>query len=234
MNIRRLPTAVSAVFVLFAAAMTGCTQNHTVADWQSATERYVAEQHNYDLAALADAQAREGHRVFKTLGDDRPDEGGDVVGLLVGQEVIDGQPWMLFVVGETEDRELQSSRLVAVTQGEGTGLRWAVGPANEHATQTYRRHQLIRHDGRTPYTGWPEAGDAYRLRVNDGTATVIEQRSGAVWLLRFDADEPEPAEDEPTESQEPTEQEQPLEQPDEHEPRNDPIAEGESASDEDS
>lgn len=176
---RRAPLACLA---LFAAAFVGCASPQGVEAWQDSAETYVVEQANYDLNALADAQRRDGHRLFTQIGDDDPTTGRDTVGVFVGRRDIEGQPWLIFLVGEVEQRALESARLVAVTQ-EGPELAWAVGPTDENATQQYRRHRRVRAGDRSAYTGWPYEGDSFYLRANSPDVRVTERNSAATWRL---------------------------------------------------
>lgn len=186
-----LRTLGALIATITLALLAGCGQHLQVNDWRQAADRYVYEQANGDIASLGDVQERGSHRVFKALGHDDPARGQDVVGVLAGQQLVDGRPWMFFVVGDVHDRQLQSSRLVAVTQSEGQ-LLWATGPTREQPTNAYVRNQMVRNGGAAPYEGWPEEGDRYRLRVDGSRALVTEQRSGATWALDFEENEIHP------------------------------------------
>lgn len=172
--------------------LVGCAQQPTLSRWQAEVDHYIQEQANGDPASLRDRAMDQGSwPSFELIGHSYPEKSTDVRGLLVGHQVIAGQPTMIFLVGTVKHQQLQSLRIAALV-GPATQRKWHLGQNTAAATEQYlasRSPQASAGDaGSSPgesgsYLGWPADNDTYELEVNGQHITIREARSGAQWSL---------------------------------------------------
>lgn len=141
------------------------------------------------LSQLRDIQTRRGLRpgriCFATLaagGDPDRADAWDVTGLLLGQEVVEGRRWYLFIVGivQREDFrpvEVRDIRLAAFATGDEDPL-WRQGAANPQSLKRYKdvywENLPIR---------FPADDDNFGVTVTGSQVTVRELHSGAEWKI---------------------------------------------------
>lgn len=169
-----------ALLGLVCLLMAGCSQQKTLGDWQAAVNHYVAEQANGDPNFARGLPSRDGRRMFSVIGEAYPDKSTDVHGVLVGQRVVAGQPWSVFIVGVVNKRQVRDIRVAAVA---GPGPAWRVSEPNPAALATYRDAREAPGAAPQGYEGWPAEDDVYRLTVEGTVLSVREQRSGARWSV---------------------------------------------------
>lgn len=146
------------------------------------------------LSQLRDIQIRRGLRpgriCFATLaagGDPDRAAAWDVNGLLLGQEVIGGRPWYLFIVGivQREDFrpiEVRDIRLVAFATGDEDPL-WRQGAANPQSLKWYKNVYWENLPIR-----FPADDDNFGVVVTRSQVTVRELHSGAEWTIALTAE----------------------------------------------
>lgn len=175
--------------------------------WQRSLEAYVTEHGNGDpdvLRTLGDrpSQGDFGLTAARTSGFPFiAPQRTDVTGLLLGHRRIAGRYWFLFLVGAVEyrgwfvdfpldDPRLQDLRIAAFSGEQGL-FDWVMSGEDTEALQRYQRLQLqawrrshpSRAQATRAPTTFPTAGDILRLTVVPEGVTVVDEHSGARWVL---------------------------------------------------
>ncbi len=178
--------------------------------WQRSLEAYVTEHGNGDpdvLRTLGDRPSQGEFGLTAARKSGFPfvaPQRTDVTGLLLGHRRIAGRYWFLFLVGAVEyrgsfvnfpldDPRLQDLRIAAFS-GEGGLFHWLMSGEDTEALQRYERLQLqawrrshpSRAQATRAPTTFPTAGDILRLTVMPEGVTVVDEHSGARWVLSME------------------------------------------------
>ena len=158
---------------------TGCGGGRaTMAQWQREVESYIASRGRGDPNALRDVVSPPGRPIFSTHGGENPAQSTDVIGLLLGQRPIEGEPATIFLVAVVNKGQVQDVRIAALSRQEDR-LRWRIGAADSRALLAYRDHRR----SVPQHPPWPAREDAFDLAVTPTAITVTERASGARWTL---------------------------------------------------
>ncbi len=205
---------IQSVRVLCAAGLLGLAGGCRGADpmlaWQRSLEAYVTENGNGDPDVLRTLDDRPSQGEFGLTAARKSGfpfvapQRTDVNGLLLGHRRIAGRYWFLFLVGAVEyrgtfvnfpvdDPRLQDLRIAAFS-GEGGLFHWLMSGEDTEAIQRYERLQIqawrrshpSRAQATMAPTTFPTAGDILRLTVMPEGVTVVDEHSGARWVLSME------------------------------------------------
>ncbi len=185
----------------------GCRGVGPLLAWQRSLEAYVTEHGNGNpdvLRTLGDRPSQGEFDLTAARTSGFPfvaPQRTDVTGRLLGHRRIAGRYWFLFLVGAVEyrgsfvnfpldDPRLQDLRIAAFS-GEGGLFHWLMSSQDTEALQRYQRLQLqawrrshpSRAQATRAPTTFPTAGDILRLSVMPEGVTVVDENSGARWVL---------------------------------------------------
>ncbi len=188
----------------------GCRGVDPMLAWQRSLEAYVNEHGNGDpnvLRTLGDrpSQGEFGLTAARTSGFPFvAPQRTDVTGLLLGHRRIAGRYWFLFLVGAVQyrgsfvnfpldDPRLQDLRIAAFS-GEGGLFHWLMSGEDIETLQLYEHLQLqawrrshpSRAQATRAPTTFPTARDILRLTVMPEGVTVVDEHSGARWVLSME------------------------------------------------
>lgn len=195
---------VSAVCI---ASAGGCYNPTAVEAWQASLGRYVAEQGHGDVNVLRRTDRPPSESDFGLIGAATAGfpfiapRRTDANGVLLGHRVIGGPAWFVYLVGMVEFRgwfvnwpldkpRVREIRLIAVS-GQGGEFTWMTGEADPVALDRYcapqrerwRQSDPSRADSPEAPTVFPTEADAFEMTVEEGTVTVVDRYSEAVWTL---------------------------------------------------
>jgi hypothetical protein len=183
------PISPAACVVLLLCA--GCSSsNVTIPAWQRELERYVKDRGGGDPTVLRDVTIPGGRAGFAFIGDPDPTKGDDVTGLLLGNRVINGKPWVIYLIGQLQKQRVTQIRVAALTVNSGR-FNWRLGSPNRSAFEQYagyaekqwRARFPSRADAPPQYLGFPRPDDAFDLAVTQDHVVATHRQSGADWEL---------------------------------------------------
>ena len=176
---------IAAVLVLFAA---GCGSSASTSSWQNAVEKYVADKGG-DPTALREVTLAGGRRGFGQIGGDDPRKSTDANGVLLGDRIAAGRPWVVYLVGVVSNEKVHEIRLAALSYLSGKPT-WKLSEKNGkslHAYQHYneslwkQQHPGTKEKPPGGYTTFPRDEDRFDLTQQDGHLRATHEQSGATW-----------------------------------------------------
>ena len=148
-----------------------------LAAWQHSVEQYVWDEGNGDPNVLRDTNLPTSQRGFALIGGPEIERSNDADGLLLGQRVIDGHRWFIFLVGLIQEGSLEDVRLVGLLWTP-VGVTWRVGARDVQMVRRYQATQPPR-----AFSVFPAEGDQFDLAIQGCQAVVAHLHSGAIWQL---------------------------------------------------
>lgn len=189
----------SICFITLMAGMMGCSSKRvTMHAWQGELDEFAATHADGDLIFLReDAGGGIGgdgagslRQQFGVLAAKSPDDSTDVMGVLLGRRNIQGEDWLVFLIGSVKQRIVQDIR-VALRSDSPTQSKWLLGRADSASVAQYRRFKQDPWLSANPnqkqapaaLLGFPSEQDVYQLETAGNTVSVLESKSGARWTL---------------------------------------------------
>ena len=178
-------------FVTLELSMIGCASKRiTMREWQGNLDQFAATQADSDLIFLRERPEDSPRKQFVVIGAKSPDDSTDVTGLLLGRRHIQGDDWVLFLLGSVNDRIVQDIR-VALRSDSPAQPKWLIGRADSSSVAQYRRFKQDAWLTSNPtqkqvpkaLLGFPSEEDVYQLETAGNTISVTESKSGARWTL---------------------------------------------------
>src|SRR5262245_55244182 len=115
----------------------GCSSRVSVSQWQDELERYADQQADGDMSFLRDGPGGAAPRQFTVIGNDSPNDATDVVGVFLGRRNVMDRPWLVFLVGSVEKREVDDIR-IALLADDAAQRRWIVSSGDDKTLRAYK------------------------------------------------------------------------------------------------
>jgi hypothetical protein len=190
MTNRMLRRSIALVVVALAAAAAGggCSSSGSVSSWQRGVERYVADKGG-DPTVLRDVTLAGDRRGFGQIGGTDPRKSTDANGVLLGNKVVNNQPWTVYLVGVVSNEKVHEIRLAALSYLNGKPI-WKLSDKNAKSLQAYQHYSegqwKQQHPGakeKEPgsYTTFPRDEDRFDLTQQDSHLRATHAQSGATW-----------------------------------------------------
>lgn len=180
-----LPLALAAFVVTFAG---GCARQVNFQTWRAGVEDYVRNHGGGDPTVLRELNASPAHRGYRMISANHRSRSTDAVGVLVGQAVVSGRPWLVFLVGLVDEQEVEDVRVAALSVRDGR-FAWRMGAEDDEALEAYvdyneglaRRRFPNRRKPPPEYRGFPREEDRFELSQQGHSVGVTHPPSGAQW-----------------------------------------------------
>lgn len=180
----------TALLTLLIATLGGCAGSVSMQGWQDEFESYVANYESGDVSFLRDPGGESRHKRFAVLGDLSPDKSTEVCGAFLGRSTVQGRPWLVFVVAQVKQRDVEDIR-VAMASDDHPTRQWIWSQENDAALNTYKRYRESRWRNLDPTREqspiepglFPPDEDIFRFEFAGNTAWVSERNSGARWTI---------------------------------------------------
>ena len=180
--------ACLAAVVMVSMLAGGCAKPVNFDTWRAGVEDYVRNHGGGDPAVLRELNASPSHPGYRLMSGDHPSKSTDVVGVLLGNTDVAGQPWLVFLVGLVDKQDVEDIRVAALNVRDNK-FTWRMGKEDDRARDAYVNHNKglarRRFPGRRKeppeYRSFPREEDRFETAAQGQSVGVTHPPSGAKW-----------------------------------------------------
>ena len=181
-----------AAALVVASLAGGCAKTINFDTWRAGVEDYVKNHGGGDPAVLRELDATPAHPGYTLIGDSRPSKSTDVVGVLVGNADVGGQPWLVFLVGLVDKQQVEDIRVAALNVRDNK-FTWRMGKKDDRARDAYVNHNKGLAHRRFPdrrkeppeYLSFPREEDRFEMSTQGQSVGVTHPPSAAKWHVNI-------------------------------------------------